>query len=700
MKKYKVFLILVSFLIISVVFAGKTKFYEVKIVDEFYRGTGVHVTLDKQGNMGLSPEIKEIFSQKDLLVYTMLKNKDFLFVGTGNPDILYQINQKTGEIKEIFKGKGLAVTSLTQIKDTLYFSESPSNTVYQYNIQTQELKELTIFTNETYVWKILAHKDKIYVATGDNAKIYELDLKGNKKELFSNLSENHFLALAAYEDSLYFGGEGKGGVYEYSFKTNKTQTLYSTYEGEVSHIALSTLGDLYFVTSAQTPKTPGSDFDYTDSLMIQNEASKKKAATNNNPEKPQAKPMVIKNSLYQIKNKKVDKLFTRDNTVFYQVLPLDNGDIYVGGAGGLIYRYQTKESQLSISTSLKEDQILILLKDENNFLVGTGNLGKVFSISYTFAPLGTFESRVFDLGGQGKLGNLSWFGTFPAKTGVRFFIRTGNSNEIDDSWSKWFGPYTNPNGSVVASQGERYLQYKIELFTSDYYSTPFIYALSQPFLSYNRKPEISFFKVNPANSKNNQPYLYNIKWQMNDSDEDVLISQLFFKATNDNIWLPLSDKMNADNFNLDSRILPDGEYQLKLVVSDELTNSAEEAESAEEISQPFFVDNTGPCVKVLNTQEVGEYIRIEGVFEDSTSFISKAFYSINAEKWIYFLPKDGIFDSSKEFFEIAFLKKELAKNEKENIIFIRVFDSQENQSTFKMKIDGRGKLINAEKSNF
>ena len=45
--------------------------------------------------------------------------------------------------------------------------------------------------------------------------------------------------------------------------------------------------------------------------------------------------------------------------------------------------------------------------------------------------------------------------------------------------------------------------------------------------------------------------------------------------------------MNADN--LDTRILPDGEYQLKLVVSDELTNSAEkEAEKCrEEISQPF-----------------------------------------------------------------------------------------------------------------
>ena len=49
---------------------------------------------------------------------------------------------------------------------------------------------------------------------------------------------------------------------------------------------------------------------------------------------------------------------------------------------------------------------------------------------------------------------------------------------------------------------------------------------------------------------------------------------------------------------------------------------------------------------------------------------------------------------------LKLLLKELAKNEKENIIFIRVFDSQENQSTFKIKIDGRGKLINAEKSNF
>lgn len=696
MKKISALLLTFLMLLGFSLWAGKTAYLTLKGVNEFGRGVLKNVSIDKLGRIALSPEIKEIFHNRDLLIYSMIKSGNFIYAGSGNNDTLYEISLEKKEFKPLFKGNGLAVNTVAVSEGTVYFSESPTNTIYKMDLKEKKAEKLAVFDKETYIWRMVFHKKKLYIVTGDNAKLYELDLNGNKKEIFANPKENHFLALCVYGDFVYFSGEGNGGVYQYHIQSGKTKTIYDAYEDEVNDLSVNEKGDLYFVTSSQTPKIPGTDFDYTDSFFVQateNERKAKDAMQNASGQKGgsngsgSGKKMVVKNSLYVYKNSRVDKLFTRDAQVLYSVAEGKDGNVYVGSNGGQIYRYLMKENKLSIFSTLKEDQVLQLLPDKDKIFVGTGNLGRVFSMTYAYADKGEFLSRIINLGGESKIGTLTWEGDFPEKTGIRFYVRGGNSESVDKSWTDWTGPYTNPEGSLSALKFVRYIQYRVEFYTQDNFRSPVLDSIIQPFLAKNRKPSISSFRVtSSAADKKGNPYLMNINWAVYDSDMDKLTCQLFFKENKDQVWLPLTDKIYENVFNFDSRILPDGNYQFKLLVSDDLTNSPEDREQSEEISQSYLIDNHPPVIKILSMKTIGDFMRIEGTLEDEVSFVFGAYYSLNADEWVYLLPRDGIFDSKKETFEISLPVKELLKNKKENIIFIRAFDAKENLATAKFKI--------------
>jgi hypothetical protein len=132
---------------------------------------------------------------------------------------------------------------------------------------------------------------------------------------------------------------------------------------------------------------------------------------------------------------------------------------------------------------------------------------------------------------------------------------------------------------------------------------------------------------------------------------------------------------------------------MKLQVSDELNNVPSEKQITEEISQTVTLDNHSPSVKITATKDMGDFIRIEGKIQDNTSLISRGYYSVNAEDWTFFLPADSIYDSKEENFAISIPKKELEKNSKSNIVFIRVFDAEDNQSSIRIKINGKGKAL-------
>jgi hypothetical protein len=82
---------------------------------------------------------------------------------------------------------------------------------------------------------------------------------------------------------------------------------------------------------------------------------------------------------------------------------------------------------------------------------------------------GTFDSRVFDAGQQVDWNALSWTADTPAGTRVALSVRTGNTPTPDGSWSG-FNLVGSSGGSIGGNS--RYLQYRVELSSSDQDRTP------------------------------------------------------------------------------------------------------------------------------------------------------------------------------------------------------------------------------------
>lgn len=699
--KYLMLLVLALLMAFSSVWATGAKHLLLRGVREFGSGRTKNLSIDKLGRLSLSPQMDEIFHNQDLLVHSVVKKSNTLYIGTGNRDTLYAYNLKTKKHFVIFNGNGLAVNALAIIKNKLYFAESPTNRIYEYNLKTKKRKEIAVFSDETYIWKIVAYKNKLYIATGDSANIYELSSNGKKKKIFSNSKESHFMALAAYNNSLYFGGTGLGSLYRYSLKSKRVKVLYDCYEGEISDIFINNKSELFFTTSSQTAKLAGKDFDYTDAFLIQGIGLQSRTKSLKQS-RAKRKRRTIKNSVYRYYRGKIDKLFTRDRTVFYSVAQGKDKKLYIGGARGVIHRFDLKKRHLEIYMDLKEDQIQALLPYSEGLFVGTKNMGKVYDLSYNYSKLGEYYSRIKDLRGESKIGSLSFESDIPRGTKVEIFVRGGNSSSVDSTWSKWTGPYSNSEGNVVGLKDVRYLQYKIVLRSFAQFKSPSFSLLRQPYMTKNRAPSISYFRSYYERTKNPKKarYLLLFRWNAYDSDRDFLVYRLYFREKNDLDWMLLGPKYIKNKiFRIDTRALPDGEYEFRLEVSDERSNVVFEKESRYAYSPKILVDNKSPEVKNLSSKKIGNYIRIEGAVKDSNSYLTLGYYSLNAGVWTYFLPNDSIYDSKKEKFTISIPLKELDKNKKYNIIFIRFFDSSKNQVSVRLKIDGQGRIIGRAKAS-
>ena len=145
-----------------------------------------------------------------------------------------------------------------------------------------------------------------------------------------------------------------------------------------------------------------------------------------------------------------------------------------------------------------------------------------------------------------------------------------------------------------------------------------------------------------------------VTWEATDSDSDSLSFQLFFRGENETSWQRVDRDVTDSRFDLDTRSLPDGWYELKLAASDEPTEPAGIALTSEKVSRPFLVDNTAPVITGLTPSLLSPpsslLCRVTFSARDSLSPIAAARVSVNAGDWVTLEPQDHVFDSGIESF--------------------------------------------------
>jgi hypothetical protein len=149
-----------------------------------------------------------------------------------------------------------------------------------------------------------------------------------------------------------------------------------------------------------------------------------------------------------------------------------------------------------------------------------------------------------------------------------------------------------------------------------------------------------------------------------------------YRREGDTSWKSLRSGLTETIFVWDTTSVPNGTYVVKIVASDKLSNPPESALEGELESTAFDIDNTPPAI-AFGASRVAQG-RTTLVFDvrDEWSAIQKVEYSLDGQRWQVVYPRDGIFDSRTEQFELT-LDTALATHG----VIIRAYDAKNNTAT-------------------
>ena len=734
-------LITILLFVVSTGLPVDTSFWEVTTYEEFLQGSLKNISLAREGRLQLSPECKGIFDPDETLVLSLAQgNEGQLYLGTGHQGKVYRISSK-GEGTLLFTVPEPDIFALATGPDgALYVGSSPEGKVYR--IGPEGDSSIFYDPQSKYIWALAFDAGgSLYVGTGDRGKIYRVN--GRKEgELFFDSQQTHIICMVLdSRGNLLVGSEPNGLLYRVS-PEGKAFVLYKSDLPEIHSIALDSKGHIY-VAALGTAGPKRQPFYVRQDFSVASRATTQGSTTAETPGGEPRQPFPQKSlstgrsgvlqfpafstsirgkgALYRVlADSSVETLWHSNRESIFGLVTLPGRVLFSTSTQGRIFQLTApvgKAPQLTLLNQTQEALATRLQRGKGEVVyVATGNLGRIFRLSATPTSEGTYLSPIRDSQFVSQWGQISWRGSLPIGTEVALYVRTGNSERPNATWSEWKGPYRNPEGERIQSPSARYLQWKA-VFKGKRKRSPVLDGVTVTFLNQNVAPEIASLKVlttgeqHPSRSNKGFPSRrtsstvridsssasssrsgiagrgagakipITITWEAKDANGDPMVFALFLRAEGEKEWLMLEEKISGASYRLKPDAVPDGKYTAKIIASDRQSNPVGVVRESERLSVTFLVDNTPPIVK-SQWVEGGPSVRF--VVEDTGSSLRAAEVRIGSRPWEPITSADGIVDSKREVFTVQFPDHLSAG---EHRIALRVQDRAGNVSLGKILID-------------
>jgi hypothetical protein len=646
-------------------------------------------------------------------------SKGRVYTGTGNDGKIFRVSHDGKsevfadlELQQIFT---LAIDK----RDTIYAAGFPGGKIYSINV-SGEISEY-YDTEQNSVWSLYLGVDgTLFAATGDKGEIFSVKSSGKGQVLYDS-PQRIILSLLGDSEGNIYAGAGEGGIIYKIDKNGHAGVFYNTDLDEVRSMTMDFEGNLYAVSSPgdlfakipppqsapQTSKPPeeGGIASAIAAMAVAAQTAAPPAPIPGMPAIPSPKKRTC--IVYKIeKNGAASKFWVSPEVLIFSIV-FDGSNLLAGsGDDGIIYVISPTGEEGTYYEA-KQKQVLTLHRSKNGAIIASlGNDAAVIRFGSGYASSGVFISQVHDATALSHWGRVFWEADVPPQTSVSLATRSGNSGSPDDTWSKWSQERAGKEGFISESPSARYIQWKATLSTSNSQETPTLRKVTVAYIQTNLPPDVQSVTVGAgATAKKDgvpvaelaaalkaisgaaalgapQQEAENVKvsagevkavpsthetklkiqWQAKDPNDDTLQYTVYFKGTGETRWLLLKDKLNDTNYQWDTEAVPDGEYRIKVLASDEPSNPIDTALKGERVSDGFMIDNTPPVVKALKAvrQKSGSY-QISATVSDNLSPVSSAQYSIDAGDWQTVFPVDGIFDSLVE--QVEFTTGKLEKGE-------------------------------------
>lgn len=295
---------------------------------------------------------------------------------------------------------------------------------------------------------------------------------------------------------------------------------------------------------------------------------------------------------------------------------------------------------------------------DDALLFATSNAGSVGRIDAKPAKEGTLICQPMDAKQIAQWGTLKLTGRVPDGSRMTVATRSGNlTPATEETWSTWTKETPLQEGFVpIGAPAARFLQYRITL-TSHETAEPVLESIETIYQVANLAPVISSVTVK-ADNKGAKPtdraatkVYRHVTIQANDPNRDKLFFRVQYQKEGSKVWIEATKDWKKPKYVWDTRTVEDGEYRLRVIASDEPSNTVADALTGSRISEPVLVDNTPPRFDKFTVVVAGDTAVLHGSATDGVSRLASLQYSVDsATKWQTFLPSDGICDSSHETF--------------------------------------------------
>jgi WD40 repeat protein len=743
-------------------YAEHTRRWRQSTYDEFLKGTAKGVAVRSDGHLELATKFTLVAEADASYLWSLRSDAaGVLYAAGGSPAKVFRF-EGSGKPKTVFESTDLLAQAIAfDAKGKLYVATSPDGKVYRVS----ESGEKSVFfeAKTKYIWDLAFAPDgTLYVAAGDKGQILAVAPDG-KGELFYASDEAHIKTLAFdAKGNLLAGTEPNGRVLRVTRNAEKSAkrksaneavadgfVVYETAKREVTSLTVATDGTIYVAAIGEKSRAIGQ----APSAVIATSQGTTTITNASTAAQMQGTPFVafpqaISSSIYRISTEGVpDEIWNSREDVVY-ALGLNTDGRLLAGIGNtgslLVIDGHGVYAQLAKSGSA---QITGISKGANGkVFLCTANPGKVFSLGPEYEEEGTFESQSFDARLFSQWGRIEWWG--PPASSVRtkgakdskeprleFYVRSGNTEDPGNEWSKWYGPYT-ATATQVEAPAARFFQWKAVIHDGrpgdgiDWVSVAYLprnvvpvidgiavqeagvraqapqvisgqagsVALKQP-----QAPNPSGIVITTSSSTKfeSQPQgtqqkgYQTVLWTAHDDNDDELRYSVYFRGENASEWLLLKDNLDQKFYSWDTTTMPDGAYYLKIVANDAPSNPPALALKTERESERFEVDNTPPTIEKLDASPTGTNADgskganydLRFTATDPSSSIERAQYSVDGGEWTLLAPTHGISDSRSETYE--FTVRRLSAGE--HTIAVRAYDRFENVGAGKTTIQVSGK---------
>jgi len=601
------------------------------------------------------------------------------YFGTGDQGKIFAVDTKAPHAADEKPARKVAdldaawVTALAVRSDgTLLAGTTPGGRIYSVDPKTGNTHEWATLSAD-HVWSLVydARTGVTYAGTGSPGKIFAIDDKGHARELWDS-GDKHIVSLAQEPGgahALLAGTSEEAILYRVSLE-GRAEALQDFEAEEVRAIA-PTRDAIYVAVNDFEKGTPAAvvgPVAAKGTRIMQTAGSPASAGSLPRPGQRKAKA-----GLYRLeRDGRVEQIFSLPDGYLTAVLPdadgtpgavagstAGEGGVFVAtGTQGKVYRVY-KDRTAALALDLPERQTLVLVRAGVSFLAGTGDVGGIYRAQPSAGEDASYLSKVLDGEFPARWGMLRWHGS----QNLVVETRSGNTAKPDASWNAWkkldrLQTGNDESAGHVISPGGRYLQYRVGLGAAGallrdvaiFYVPQNQRARVTELTLADPLPSSSSSSTTTTTTRTHSPVL-KLRWKVENNDGDDLNYRVSYREENEVVWRPIGgpDPLQKPEYDWNTEAIPDGNYTVRVVTSDERSRPRSEALESTFTSPPLLIDNRKPEVLGL---DAAHYPQITGRARDTGSNITEIEFSVDGGDWQLVPPNDGIFDDRVEPFTL------------------------------------------------